>query len=516
MKRLLILLLALVLCMSSVSAFAIDYPVDSSETLVFWRVLDGSISGGGYTSSNETPGFIEWQRAAGIKVQIQEYADNTALVLAINGATELPDLFMLNPSGYNGGIMGMVNDELIIEITSEMLEKSAPDYWSYVNKDVYMDLIKQLDGKMYGFAGHIFEDQSIYRYWRGFIYREDLLQKAGWEKFPQTKDEFYQCLVDLKTAGIPTPLVFQGKDDLREMIRNGDITSPFNLVNASEYHIDGTWYHGAYQPEYKDVLSFLRKLREEQLISVDYLTMEPATSQAMFCNGEAAIFYGNNSRLNTFKASLAEGGRMAPGAPLRDDSAQRGMYSYADLMVTMDDTTYITTDCKNPELALQFLNFLYTAEGDLVRNFGVENESYIMEDGQPKYTELITNNPNGYGLDGMARSYALINWPGIHANNQLAQRHPEASQIVAYEQWSNTDHDTHVITHTNVLDEYLDEYTNLWVDIDLYINECRAKFISGEMDLDTEFDAYIARLKSMGMDRVTEIKQITLDAYNAR
>ncbi len=73
-----------------------------------------------------------------------------------------------------------------------------------------------------------------------------------------------------------------------------------------------------------------------------------------------------------------------------------------------------------------------------------------------------------------------------------------------------------MVTHPVVLDDLIDEYTDLWVDIDLYINECRAKFISGEMDIETGFDAYIDQLKSMGMDRVVEIKQATLDAYNAR
>ena len=36
------------------------------------------------------------------------------------------------------------------------------------------------------------------------------------------------------------------------------------------------------------------------------------------------------------------------------------------------------------------------------------------------------------------------------------------------------------------------------------------------MDIETEFDAYLAHLKSMGMDQVIQYKQKTLDAYNAR
>lgn len=192
------------------------------------------------------------------------------------------------------------------------------------------------------------------------------------------------------------------------------------------------------------------------------------------------------------------------------------MYSFADPMTTSDDITYISTDSKNVELCMQFYNYLFTEEGNMIRNYGILGESYVIgENGKPEYTELITNNPDGHSMDGMARSYALINWPGIHSNDQLAMRHPEQSQIVAYERWSDTDHDTHVVVHTAVLDEYLDEYTDLWTDIDLYINECRAKFISGEMSIENDFDTYLETLKSMNIDRVYEIKQITLDAHNA-
>ena len=75
MKKWLTLVLALAICLVPFSAFALDYPVESDETLIMWKVLDGSIAEGGYTTSNETPGFIEWQRATGIKVDIQEYTD---------------------------------------------------------------------------------------------------------------------------------------------------------------------------------------------------------------------------------------------------------------------------------------------------------------------------------------------------------------------------------------------------------------------------------------------------------
>ena len=516
MKKLLSLVLAILVLALPVASFAVEYPVNSDKTITIWKLLDGSIAEGGYTTSLDTPGFKAWTEAAGIKVELQEFNDNDALRLAISAASTLPDAFQMDKNLFAGGMMTMVADDLVIELTEDMLNEYAPDYWAFVNNDTYMKEIVQLDGKMYGLAGHVFEPGSVFRYWRGFFYRGDLLEKIG-KEVPTTAEEFYDVLVALKEAGCKTPLVFQGSSDLREALKNGDFTSPFGLVNAHEYHVDGVFHYGAYEPEYKEVLRYMKKLFDEGLISVDYMSMEGSVAQASICNGDAGAFYGNNSRLNTFKGALKEGEYFVPGPGLKTADGQPALFSFADPMVATGDFVFISPDCENPELVLQLYNFLFTEEGKLIRDFGVEGESYVIgADGIPAYTELVTNNPDGYSLDGTARSWALINWPGIHGDYQLAARHPEKTQVAAYELWGSSQADTYRIVPGNtILEEYADEYASLWTDIDLYINESRAKFINGELDLDADWDNYIETLKKMGMDRVYEMKQATVDAYNA-
>lgn len=515
MKKLMSLVLAILVLALPIASFAVEYPVNSDKTLTIWKILDGSINGAGFTTSLDTPGFKAWTEAAGIKVELQEFNDADALRLAISAATTLPDVLQCNRNLFAGGIMTMVADDLVTELTPEMLEENAPDYWAFINKDLYLKEIVQLDGKMYSLAGHSFEPGSVFRYWRGFFYRGDLLAKVG-KEVPTTAEEFYDVLVAFKNAGIKTPLVFQGTGDLAESMKNGDVTSPFGLVNAAEYHIDGVFHYGAYEAEYKEVLRFMKKLFDEGLISVDYMSMEGSVAQASICNGDAGAFYGNNSRLNTFKGALQEGEFFVPGPGLKTADGQNAMFSFADPMVSSDDFVFITPDCENPELVLNLYNFLFTEQGQLIRDFGVEGESYTMVDGVPTYTELVTNNPDGYALDGVARSWALINWPGIHGDVQLAARHPEKTQVAAYELWGSSQADTYRIVPANtVLEEYADEYASLWTDLNLYMNESRAKFINGELDLDADWDNYIETLKKMGMDRVYEMKQATVDAYNA-
>ncbi len=59
------------------------------------------------------------------------------------------------------------------------------------------------------------------------------------------------------------------------------------------------------------------------------------------------------------------------------------------------------------------------------------------------------------------------------------------------------------------------EYSAIMNDINTLISENVVKFITGDRPL-AEFDAFIEQIKSMGIDRATEIQQAALDRYNGR
>lgn len=501
---------------ASAAPASIPYPNKVSEPLTLWKTLDSSHVAAGYPTANEIPAVLKWEADTGVDLVIKEFADNNALILAIQADT-LPDMLMFDYTQFNGGVLGLAAAELVKELTPEMFQVNAPDYWKYINSfPEYMKHLVQLDGKMYQFSPHVFEPNSIYRFWKGFIYRQDILD-ANKLTVPATNAEFAELLKSLKGSvpGIVTPWTFN-KDEFTNVFDSGYITSEYGLVNTKEYLVDGVYHYGAYEPEYKDVLAFANGLYKDGLISTDFTTMDGATAESMLLSGQSAVLFGNNSRLNTLLTGQPPTTKLAPGPVLHPASMSKAYFSYADPYVVTGDGVFITPDSKHTEQCLQFLNYLYTDAGNLVRNFGTEGVSYTFVNGIPTITDLIKKNPNGYSLDAVWRSHALINWAGIHADVQNKQRHPNESQVVAYGMWSDTDVDKYTLVFKGVLDKHLTEYTNLWVDIDTYIKECRAKFISGEMSLTNDFDSYISKLKAMGMDRVIEIKQETYNAWIAR
>ena len=56
------------------------------------------------------------------------------------------------------------------------------------------------------------------------------------------------------------------------------------------------------------------------------------------------------------------------------------------------DPIYITTACKNPELAAKWLDFQYSEQGQLLNWYGIEGETYTLDaDGKPQFTDMVLN-----------------------------------------------------------------------------------------------------------------------------
>ena len=58
------------------------------------------------------------------------------------------------------------------------------------------------------------------------------------------------------------------------------------------------------------------------------------------------------------------------------------------------------------------------------------------------------------------------------------------------------------------------ERSTLMTDIDSYRGMMRAAFITGESDIDAEWDNYVNTLKNMGLERLVEIEQAAYDRFS--
>jgi putative aldouronate transport system substrate-binding protein len=65
-------------------------------------------------------------------------------------------------------------------------------------------------------------------------------------------------------------------------------------------------------------------------------------------------------------------------------------------------------------------------------------------------------------------------------------------------------------------DDELETYNDCWNEIQTKVVEMNAAFITGQADLEADWDTYIDDLYAMGLQDVIDVYQAALDRYNAR
>jgi putative aldouronate transport system substrate-binding protein len=491
----------------------LSYPVSGNPKILISRKQDVDLPTGGYSSYNDTPGVKAWIEQTGINLEFVELVDATAYMLYLAGGN-LADIIMGGKSFYPGGISKMNEDGLARDLT-DLLPRYAPDYWARMNTtSQYLNGIRDADGKFYALAGNFTEIGSIYTSWTGLVARKEILDKLNTAP-PETADELYQFLKRSRDElGVEIPFM-SASFRFSTIFTGGSLTSPFGLPKADAYHIDGKVHFGSYDPQYKDVLAFFHKLYVEKLLDNNFAVTDEPTAHASMLSGNTALIFSAASRIQnmTIAANNAPDFTLIGLPSMSTAKGLTPMYSLADTPVRDAFWAFLPESCRDVENSLKLLNYLFTEEGNILANFGKENETFTWINNEPVLTDFVTNNPQGLSLDGILRTCGLMNFPSVQDDRMLRQRFGLPQQIQAMEAWSKSDVAKYRITNDSILGKYADEYSALVTDINTYIYECRAQFISGALPLD-RFDSYIATLKRMGMDRLLEILQESYDVYN--
>ena len=61
-----------------------------------------------------------------------------------------------------------------------------------------------------------------------------------------------------------------------------------------------------------------------------------------------------------------------------------------------------------------------------------------------------------------------------------------------------------------------DIYNDAWTDIKNYLTEMNAAFITGQMDIEAEWDGYVKHLYDIGLQDVIDVYQAALDRFNSK
>lgn len=485
------------------------YPVSCEDTLTYWMPLDTRLEGA-VTSFGETPLAKELEKRTGIKIeyvhpQAGQGGEQFNIMLASN---ELPDIVTYNWAGYAGGADQAIDERYIYKL-NDILEKYAPALTKYLKEHPEVNKkIKTDNGNYFAFPYVRSEDWMTNS--QGIIMRKDWLDKLGLKE-PKTLDEFETVLRGFKTLGAKAPMVLS-TGHLQIML--------YAYGTAPDFYVDnGTVKYGYATEEYKKALEKTAQWYKEGLIDQNLVSADPKYIQSRMLNGDAGAYFGFVvSGLGTVLDAKPNDSfdLTAVRQPTVDGS--RPEYSYKEDNVVPAAYTAISQNCKNPELAARFLDYGYTDAGHMLYNFGIEGESYNMQDGKPVFTELITKNPDGLSFAQAAVRYTRAQYSGIfeqdpeYVKQSLTYREQQQN---AYDVWSDNNMGEHLLPPVTLLPDEQSESADIMSNISTYVSEKMIAYVTGKESLDT-FDEYISQLKEYGLDRAVELRQKALERYNSR
>ncbi len=488
----------------------VTYPVDAQgEKITMWCPINTMASK--YMSSyNEHEVFQLISEKTGIEVEFihpstGQEAEQLGLLIA---GGDLPDIILI-AQNYSGGSSAGVDDGAFLDMT-DLMPTYAPDYYNAIlQSETAYRLATTNAGRITEFAMLKQEAPAFSR----LIFLDDVVAKYSMDSMPETIADYETLFEKMAADGLP------GYMPAATGI-NDQFMWPYGICPSFYLDSDYKIQYGQAQPAFKDYLTMMNKWYNSGYINKDFTTgLTTANKQAMFINQQFAM---TQDSVDTYYGVADAAGHDIEVANYpRLEAGQYIPYQSVswDMRPVYGQSTVVTTSCKNPELAMKYLNYLFTEEGADLLNWGIEGVAHTVNaDGEREWTDLMINNddmplPDGQYVLKMhlfpKLSVADVdNHPNIITN-------PRAQELRLMYSDDPAIDDSLRLPSFQLDMEASTARQSIMRDIETYVEEMTLKFITGVTSLD-EFDNYLATLEGMDIAGAIAITQEQYDLMMAK
>lgn len=436
------------------------------------------------------------------------YNEKVNLLVAAN---DLPNITRDLSRLYSTGADGLIEDELCEDLTP-YFEEYAPEYYHLLQTNAKF---ASDTSTATGVAVTMYSYTEIPQYTRGPMARMDMLKAAGVNELPTTVSELYEAAKALKSV-VAAPVV--SPKMIADAYAGADFISS-NDIAMTWWNIDGTMTAAVTLDSNYDWAVEARKWNEEGLFVEDWYNPMPFYDFDVLADKLAIAYAPYSMAANSSKAIAANPDTfefvpmanvvLNEGDTIKTQSNGYGGRGDGDWCITTADPDMI------PQL-VSYVNWFFTEEGIMVSNFGIEGETYtIDEDGNVQYTDLILKDPNGYGNMAVYAIFTNNNDnPFYYKMERTELTYDNEVEATVYDTWLSNITSEYVTNYTMTQEETT-AYNALATDLATTVQEYMTKFMTGDMDLNEQTWAdFQAKLESLGLGEMQEIVQGAYDRCN--
>ena len=485
---------------------------DGSTTFDVWMAAPGTVSQvEDLANSNETYAELQSRTGVGIHFQMANFFTQMDQFNLMAASGDFPGIMNGAAGLYSAGPDAALDEEIFVNLLD--YEDAMPHYSAIINSDAKIfNEVSTPEGNLVAFYSLFDYNKYGGRGDKGYFIRQDWLDDLGMD-MPKTYDQLHDVLTAFKTekgANSAFVLPVSGMNDF--------VTGGFG-IGSNFYVENGTIKFGPLEQGYRDYLELMAKWYSEGLIYSDYYNyaneiMFDGTD--MIGSGQVALYYNEVGTMTTYAEMSQDPNFVVRAiAPVAQEEGGK-VYPTEFRFTAVDNARWsVTTNCPDPELAVQLCDYLYTTDGILLANYGVEDVTFAYNaEGKPEFTDLIMNNPDGYSyrdsvalhvIDGMGTIYDALRGASNYTQLQLA----------AFDDWmdANLDYSKALPSNEMLNMEENAEYASIYSDVETFLKEAIAKYIIGDFSFDSYDTDFVGKLESMNIDRCVELYQEAYDRY---
>lgn len=447
---------------------------------------------------------------------------------------DYPDAFMFKtPDVPQFGL----KEEILLQL-DDLIPENMPNYYGDFmakNENLY-NMQRQADGHIYGIASwnECYHCTYFDKMWVNTKHLEDMGVAV-----PTTTEEFIEvCKKYVQTY--PDGVAVTGSttgwgEQFYDFLMGSFITDPGIRVPDDKIVIssDKKVTNIAVTDEYREGLRFLNELYNAGAIYDGSFTQNPEQLRTLMNQpGEPVLFVSYGAISNGVDAitNPETYSHYRAISPLKgpDGTQIATQFKYDSLV----ENKFVLTDkCQYPEAALRWADHFYTLEGYLAYQYGPnEDEDWVLNpegkmglNGEPALFEVLnpyTAEPQNHDWQDIGLIYA----PAFIRLGEATETDVDIASAEGLEKLLFIETQEKMEPYAQKADDYdvlpvrmkltaeeSDSIQTIGVELENYIKENRIAFITGSKSIDTDWDAYVAGMDSIGLQQYLEVNQTAYD-----
>jgi putative aldouronate transport system substrate-binding protein len=437
-------------------------------------------------------------------------------------------------------VMKLAEQELILPI-QDLIETDSIYFKKILDETPgWRQVITHPSGGIYNFpaSNDCFHCQYYGKMWVNLEFLKNLNLQI-----PTTTQEFHDMLLAFKNQdangnGDPNDEIpMLGTNDNFSAYVSTYLMSAFVYDDGENrlYLEDGKVVAAYQKPEFQDGLRYLHQLFSEGLISRDSFTIGRSTRAQMNSTKYESIVGAlpNSTHGNLGTREAGQPVRWIDYEPIKPLVGPKGLqitrYHYYDKFQTDRPAGFIPATSKNPALIIRWLDWLVSNEGTMMLFLGEKEQGWTDADpgstgpdGRPAVYQTIPMSPD-------SPYYGNFTWDQYvpyyrSAEFRLTQQTPEdmrspdglgAERLLYMKTLEN--YAPYGMALENLIpplyyqEEEISDVATLTTNINTYVQESLAKFVVGDMNIETDWGRFQNELNNLGIDRYLQIIQKTYD-----